>query len=198
MMQSNSKIKVWDIFVRIFHWSLVLAFSVAFITEDDYLGLHTTAGYVMMGLITLRVVWGFIGPIHARFRDFTYSPQTIKQFLKDTLLLRAKRYIGHNPAGGAMILLMLVSLVLTGMSGMMVYAGQEQAGPLAGLFAGMGPGLTEVFEETHEFLANFTLLLVVVHVVGVAVESLIHHENLVRSMITGLKRAPDDAQGDHT
>jgi len=196
-MKPQNTIKVWDMFVRIFHWGLVLAFSVAYITEDDFLGLHTLAGYVVLGLIGLRLIWGFIGPVHARFSDFTYSPATIKQFLKETLYLRAKRYIGHNPAGGAMILLMLMSLILTSASGIVVYGGQENAGPLAGLLANMSHDMAEVFEEVHEFLANFTLLLVIVHVAGVIVESLIHRENLIRSMITGLKRAPGADRGEH-
>ena len=195
-MKPQNSIKVWDIFVRIFHWGLVLAFSIAYITEDDFLGLHTTAGYVVLGLIALRLVWGFIGPTHARFRDFAYSPAAIKQFLKETLFFRAKRYIGHNPAGGAMIFLMLISLILTTLSGIVLYAGEEHAGPLAGVLANMSEGMTEAFEDVHEFLANFTLLLVFVHVAGVIVESLIHHENLIRSMITGLKRAPDKNKGE--
>jgi cytochrome b len=195
-MKTQNEIKVWDIFVRIFHWGLVLAFFIAYFTEDDFMWLHSVAGYVVMGLIGLRLIWGFIGPLHARFSDFAYSPASIKAFVKDTLQLKAKRYIGHNPAGGAMIFLLLISLVLTGISGMVVYAGEDQAGPLAGLLAGMSHNMTEVFEEVHEFFANFTLFLVFVHVGGVIVESLLHHENLVRSMITGRKRVPGNDHGE--
>jgi cytochrome b len=194
-MKTQNEIKVWDIFVRIFHWGLVTAFVIAFLTEE-FMSLHSTAGYVVMGLITLRLAWGFIGPLHARFSDFAYKPAVIKSFVKETLLLKAKRYIGHNPAGGAMIFLLIISLLLTGISGMVLYAGEDQAGPLAGLLAGMSHGVTEVFEEVHEFFANFTLLLVFIHVAGVIIESLVHHENLVRSMITGRKRAPETDTGE--
>lgn len=194
-MKTQNEIKVWDIFVRIFHWGLVTAFVVAFLTED-FMSLHSTAGYVVMGLIALRLIWGFIGPLHARFSDFAYKPAVIKSFVKETLQLKAKRYIGHNPAGGAMIFLLIISLLLTGISGMVVYAGEDQAGPLAGLLVGMSHGMTEVFEEVHEFFANFTLLLVFIHVAGVIIESLVHHENLVRSMITGRKRAPGTDTGE--
>ena len=192
MHNDTQMIKVWDPLVRIFHWTLVLAFFIAYITEEDFLTLHTFAGYTVLGLLVFRVLWGLVGTRHARFSDFIYSPATIKQFIKDTLSLRAKRYLGHNPAGGAMILLMIISLVITSVSGIAVYGAEEQLGPMAGWFSHGFWG--EAFEELHEFFANFTLLLVFIHVSGVVVESLIHKENLVRSMINGLKPADSDNQ----
>ena len=188
-MQARSNIKVWDPFIRLFHWGLVGAFFIAYITEEDLLFLHTWAGYTVLGLVLIRVLWGFIGTDYARFSSFVFSPAAIKKFLKDTLLLRAKRYIGHNPAGGAMVLLLLVSLIMTSMTGIAIYGIEENAGPLAGMFSGTGERWEDLFEETHEFFANFTLFLVFIHVGGVLVESLIHKENLVRSMINGYKRA---------
>jgi len=186
-MGTEKRVKVWDPFVRIFHWGLVMSFIIAYVTEEDVLVVHTLAGYVLMGLIVLRLVWGFIGTRHARFVDFTYSPDAIWKFLGDTLRFRAKRYMGHNPAGGAMIFLLLISLLLTSFSGLAVY-GAEGAGPLSYLLAGSGPMVEEVFEEIHEFFANFTLLLVFIHVSGVVIESFIHRENLVSSMVHGYKR----------
>lgn len=88
-----------------------------------------------------------------------------------------------------MIVIMIISLLVTTLSGIAVYGAEEQAGPLAGWLGGVNPGWAEGFEELHEFFANFTLFLVVVHVAGVLVESLLHGENLVRVMITGRKRA---------
>lgn len=187
MLNENNSVKVWDPLVRLFHWSLVLAFFTAFITEEDFLGIHSFAGYTLFGLLLLRIVWGLIGTRHARFRDFIYSPTAIRQFIGDTFRLKARRYLGHNPAGGAMILFMLVSLLITTITGMGVYGAEEQLGPMASWFSA-GPGFWgEALEETHEFFANFSLLLVFVHVGGVIVESLIHRENLVKSMFTGLK-----------
>jgi cytochrome b len=112
----------------------------------------------------------------------------VKRFVRDTLQLRARRYLGHNPAGGVMILLMLAGLLLTSLSGIVVYGIESSAGPLAALGSSYGrfEGLAE---ETHEILANFTLLLVGVHLAGVVVESLIHHENLAKAMVTGFKRS---------
>jgi cytochrome b len=188
---TQNEIKVWDIFVRVFHWSLVATFTVAYLTEDEFLSLHVFAGYAVAGLIALRLLWGFVGTRYARFSDFVYRTAEVKAFLRDTVQLRARRYIGHNPAGGAMILLMLAGLVLTSITGAALYGIEESAGPLAML--GQSHALPEgPMEELHEFFANLTLLMVAVHVAGVLVESLIHHENLVKSMLTGVKRAPGD------
>jgi cytochrome b len=195
MKQENS-IKVWDPFVRIFHWSLVISFVIAYVSEEEILGIHTLAGYVVLGLLSLRLVWGFIGAHHARFSDFTYSPASIRAFISDTLKLRAKRYIGHNPAGSAMIFLLIASLLLTSITGLGIYAAAEQAGPLAGLLMNSSEFMKEALEETHEFFANFTLFLVFIHIAGVIVESFIHRENLAKSMITGYKRALNTPQED--
>ena len=192
-MEHDKRVKVWDSFVRIFHWSLVIAFIVAYVTEEDVLSVHTLAGYIVFGLIILRLIWGFIGTPHARVADFTYSPSSIRAFLTDTLYLRAKRYLGHNPAGGAMIFLLLVSLLMTVFSGVAVY-GAENSGPLAVLLGGSGEFMKEALEEVHEFFANFTLLLVFIHVAGVMLESMIHRENLAASMVHGYKRVEEEDQ----
>jgi cytochrome b len=189
-MTESPEIKVWDPLIRFFHWALVSAFIIAYITEEDFLTIHSWAGYLILSLLCIRFLWGFIGTRYARFSDFAYSPTNIIQFLKDTLRLSAKRYLGHNPAGGAMILLMIISLIITGITGIAVYGAEEQAGPMASWFTQNVHFWEEAFEELHEFFANFTLLLVFVHVAGVILESLIHKENLVKSMITGLKAAP--------
>lgn len=188
-MSSTNQVKVWDPLVRVFHWSLVLAFAVAYLSEDEWLDLHTTAGYVVVGLVAFRLVWGVVGTRHARFSDFVVSPRRTLAYLGKALRLRAARYLGHNPAGGAMILLLLFSLTMTAFGGMGIYAIEEGAGPLAGLLGGLGHGWEEFFEETHEVFANLTLLLVGLHVMGVLVTSLAHKENLVRAMWTGRKRA---------
>lgn len=186
-MKQVETVKVWDPLVRLFHWSLVLAFTIDFVTEDDFLLLHVVAGYTIMGLLLVRLVWGFIGPRYARFSDFVYSPATVLAYLKDILTLRGKRYLGHNPAGGAMIVLLLSSLILTTLTGLAVYAAGENAGPLAAWFGHAAKSQAKLLEEVHEFFANFSLLLVVIHIGGVVYESLLHRENLARAMINGRK-----------
>lgn len=186
-MNSQSMVKVWDPLVRAFHWVLVAAFFTAYFTEDDFLTLHVYAGYIVLGLIPLRLVWGFLGPKHARFSDFVTRPQVAWQYLKDTLRLRARRYLGHNPAGGAMIIFLLISLVLTTLTGLAAYGASESAGPLAAWLGNLSEQSEHAIKEVHEFFANFTLVLVAMHVAGVIFESLVHRENLVRSMIHGYK-----------
>jgi cytochrome b len=186
-MTESSQIKVWDPLVRFFHWALVSAFIIAYITEEDFLTIHSWAGYLILALLCIRFAWGFIGTRYARFSDFAYGPKSIIQFLKDSLRLSAKRYLGHNPAGGAMVFLLMFSLLITTASGVILLGAEEQAGPVAHWFTQSESMWADILEEVHEFFANFTLFLVLVHVVGVLVESLIHKENLVSAMINGFK-----------
>lgn len=190
-MYDVKRIKVWDPLVRIFHWSLVGAFSVAYLSGegDEWLGVHSRAGYTVLGLVLVRLLWGFVGTPHARFSDFVQRPAVVVGYLKQVFTLRAPRYLGHNPAGGAMIVLLLVSLLLTTLFGLATYGAAEGAGPLAGLLAGTTKAQAHALEEVHEFCANFTLLLVGLHLAGVVVESLLHRENLVAAMFSGNKRA---------
>ena len=188
-MNSMQEIKVWDPLVRLFHWSLATAFFIAYLSEDDWLDLHVLAGYTIAGLLVFRLLWGFIGTRHARFSDFVCPPREVLAYLKSMVLFHPKRYIGHNPAGGAMVIALLLSLSMTVLTGLSVYGSEEMAGPLAGLFANAPEFVGNVFEELHEFFANFTLFLVVFHVIGVILAGLQHGENLVRAMINGRKRA---------
>jgi len=183
-MSNLDEVKIWDPLVRTFHWALVTAFAVAFLTEDDWLGLHVLAGYVVLGLVGLRLAWGLVGTGHARFGDFVHRPPVVLAYLRDVLRGRARRYLGHNPAGGAMIVALLAGLTLTSVTGLFAYGAAELAGPFAGTF---GAGWADPLEEVHEVLANLTLVLAGVHVAGVLASSLLHRENLVRAMITGTK-----------
>ncbi len=187
MNDVSKEIKVWDPAVRIFHWSLVAAFIVAYVSEDDLMTVHAYAGYLIAGLLIFRVAWGFIGTRHARFSDFVRSPNEVLAYLKDMVALKARRYLGHNPAGGAMIIALLVSLFITTLTGLCVY-GIEGAGPLAGGLAGAGEFAEDALEEVHEFFANFTLFLICIHVAGVILGGIFHAENLVQAMFTGIKR----------
>ncbi|GAB6043344.1 cytochrome b/b6 domain-containing protein [Endothiovibrio diazotrophicus] len=187
-MNTAEEIKVWDPLVRIFHWGLAAAFFTAYLTEDDILTLHTYAGYTALGLVAFRLAWGFVGPRHARFSDFVKRPAEVFAYLKAALTLRAERHIGHNPAGGAMVVALLVSVALTAASGIATLGATEFTGPLAPYLGGVGHDIAEVLEELHEFFANFTLLLVAAHLAGVALASWAHRENLPRAMVTGRKK----------
>lgn len=167
-------VKVWDPFVRVFHWSLAALFLVAYLTGDEIEKVHIAAGYTIAALVALRIVWGFIGPAHARFGNFVRTPRETLAYIRDVALLRAPRYLGHNPAGAAMIVALLVALTGTCVTGYMMTT-QAYWG-------------VKAVEETHEVLANLTVGLVIFHVIGVLVASFEHRENLVKAMITGRKR----------
>lgn len=211
---------VWDPLVRIAHWVLAVAFFTAYLTEDDALQVHVWAGYTVGGVVIVRLFWGLAGPRHARFSDFLYGPAKVLGDVRDLLRFRSRRYLGHSPAGGAMVIVLLLALALTVATGLLGYGEARHAGPLAFLYpapaaqeggAGMKlfPSLDDdeggesedddesglarheesAMLELHETFANLTLLLVILHIGGVALASFAHRENLARAMVTGRKRA---------
>jgi len=181
-------VRVWDPLVRIGHWTLVVAFFTAYFTEDDWLTIHVWAGYVLAGVVLFRVLWGFVGTRYARFTQFVRGPRAVLNYFRNTLVRRSPHYVGHNPAGGAMVVALLLCLTALSVSGLVLYAIEETAGPLAGL---LPVGVDEeLWEELHEMFANLSLALVFLHVLGVLFSSLAHGENLMRSMVTGRKRSP--------
>lgn len=216
---SGGEIVVWDPLVRIGHWLLVVAFFVAYFTEDEALAVHTWAGYAVTAYVAIRVIWGFAGPRHARFSDFVYSPFKAIDYLVGLARGSAPRYIGHSPAGAMMVFGLLVCLTGTVVTGMAELARSRGEGPLAPVIERQaasaeseapqdiqrkndddnGSGERREAEgedeeeslllELHELFANLTLALVALHILGVAVASWSHKENLVRAMITGRKRS---------
>jgi cytochrome b len=184
----GARVRIWDPFVRLFHWGLVAAVLTAYFTEEDLLGLHTWVGYTVLALIGARLLWGLIGPYHARWTSFVRGPRVTLAYLSDTLRGQAARHLGHNPAGAAMVIALLTGLTATAFTGVAVLGAGEAAGPLAPYLQGLSPEAAHTLEEVHEWIANLTLLLVPLHLLGVALASLKHRENLVRAMIDGYKR----------
>lgn len=194
-MSQDAKIEnttqVWDLVVRIFHWGLVVSFFIDYFTRwslRDLMEVHVWFGYVITVLLVIRLVWGFAGSRHALFSDFVYRPSAIFTYVKDIMALRAPRYIGHNPAGGFMIVVLLIMVFATCLTGIIVYGINYQDGPLATLVENISDDTSDFLEDLHGQLSNFTLLLVAIHLLGVVVESVVHHENLVHAMWTGKKR----------
>lgn len=185
---SGTRVKVWDPFVRLFHWTLVAAVLTAYFTEDDLLGLHTWVGYTILVLIGARLLWGLVGSPHARWSSFVRGPRATLAYCSDALRGQAARHLGHNPAGAVMIVALLTGLIVTSVSGLAVLGASEGAGPLVPYLAGLSAEAAHDLEEVHEWAANLTLLLVPLHLLGVALASRQHGENLVRAMIDGYKR----------
>jgi cytochrome b len=170
----SQRILVWDLPTRVFHWALAASFLGAFLTSESERArdLHVLFGYTMVGLIAFRVVWAFVGTRYARFGAIAYGPAALRRYAASLLRGRPERYVGHNPPGALAIPALLGMVLLTAASGYAVY--EELGG--------------EWLEEAHEVLAFATLALVGVHVAGVLASSVLHRENLVRSMLTGTKR----------
>ncbi len=124
-MKGNDSLVVWDPFIRIFHWSLVLLFIAAYATGDDDSAAHRYVGYLLFILISLRILWGFIGSTHARFSDFAYSPRAAFSYLKDLITGKPKYYRGHNPAGSWMVYLFIIHIVVLGSTGYAAFTAKQ-------------------------------------------------------------------------
>jgi cytochrome b len=223
-MNENNQIRVWDLFIRLFHWSLLPLFFVAYLTGDDKGPLHRYVGYAILGLVAVRIVWGFCGTKHALFSDFICSPAKALTYLKELVAGKPAHYIGHNPAAAWMIFFFLANSIIVCLSGYAAYAtkgknhsfGFDNAFSIVENAYADDDGKREhtrkherhggnlksdreddddrdsVWTDIHELSAQLMLFLIGLHIIGVAVSSRKHNENLVMSMITGKK----DKKGD--
>ena len=171
---SGGEVQVWDAVVRLFHWIVVTGCVLDLFVLDDGKAAHRFIGYVVAGALTVRFLWGFLGPGHARFADFVPTLATLAQYL--TALFRGEepRYIGHNPAGAVVMLTLMGLLAAVSITGWMltldVYFGEK------------------MLEELHEAIANLIFVLAGLHAAAAIYESRRHNENLVWAMVTGRKR----------
>jgi cytochrome b len=180
LADTNQNIKherVWDPLVRLFHWSLVAAFATAWWGKGEA-WIHEGAGEIVLILIICRAVWGIIGTGAARFENFIHGPKSVTRYLVSILLSKPKHYVGHNPAGAAMIGLMLLTLAVTTTSGILMSTTALWGNPS--------------MERIHGAAAYAMLFLIAGHLLGVLAAALQHRENLVLSMITGKKWVPAD------
>ncbi len=197
-------IRVWDPLIRVFHWGLVAAIAAAWLTAEEIEAWHEWVGYIVLGLIGFRLIWGLIGSRYARFSQFVPSLKEAISYSKDVLRRREKRYIGHNPLGALMVVALLSMTAATGVSGWLLAEPERRAmlpempmivapayaDPDGGKEHQRGEHDDEVLEDVHEVLANLLLLLIVLHVAGVIYASTRHKEKLALAMITGKNAAP--------
>jgi cytochrome b len=212
---SDKQISVWDPLVRLGHWALVAAFAIAYITgeeEGDPSEWHEWAGYIAGGIVAWRILWGLFGPRYARFSDFLVGPRSAIVYLIDLIAGSSRRYVGHSPAGGAMVVALLAMIAATVVTGIIADPEGTAPKPQPGVTATMQVQSGEarkarsheeregrhegehetVIGEVHAVLANLTLFLVILHILGVALASYVHRENLARAMVTGKKRPEDE------
>jgi len=170
--------KIWDPFVRVFHWSLAGLFAANALIVDDDSWIHEWIGYAVAALVGLRILWGVIGPRHARFAAFAPTPSDVTEQITDIATRRRRAHLGHTPLGALMIFNLLLTMLAICASGYMM---------TTDAFWGV-----EWVEEVHEALVTWAELSVIAHIAAVLYESHRTGINLPRAMVTGTKRVPDD------
>jgi cytochrome b len=181
--REQETVRVWDPLVRIFHWTVAVGVLINYFLLEGGKAPHRYVGYAVAAALAIRVVWGFVGSVHARFSDFVAPPRVALSHLRAVVAGRDRRYMGHNPAGAAMIVALMILLAVTSLTGWM-----------QGLDAFWG---VEWVQETHKICAILIIAMAAAHVLAAIAESLAHRENLVLSMITGRKRRASGTDVDH-
>jgi len=179
VMKEQSKTTVYDWPTRIFHWLFAILFLGAYLivqTVDDenpIFSLHMLAGLTIGFLLVLRLVWGFIGTTYARFSSFKLKPAELLQYLKDAVVTKTKRYLGHNPASSYAAVIMFGCAIGLATTGILMTGGGE----------------SDFLKETHELLANIFLITVIAHIVGIIFHQVKHSDSLWSSMLDGKKKS---------
>jgi cytochrome b len=172
------QVSVWDLATRLFHWLLVLFVVVTFVTGEDeglVFAIHAYAGFVVLMLLLFRLGWGVFGSRRSRFADFIYPWSTVRRYAISLLRLAPAPYVGHNPLGGWMVVLMLAVLIVATLSGVLIVTHEA-----------------DWLEEIHETLGTLMEVLVFIHIAGVLFDRLLTGEKLVRAMITGRKELSEE------
>jgi cytochrome b len=189
MESGSQQLKIWDLPVRLFHWSLVLGFALAYLTAEVHiLDVHVLIGYALIALLVFRLFWGFAGNQYARFKSFIFSPSQTLSYVRSLRSGHPEHYYGHNPAGALMVFGLLALLAAIFASGLVSLAVIDFEGPLLFLANWVSDDTSYFFHHTHDFLVDVALLMIPLHLLGVLSGSLQHKENLVRSMLTGMKK----------
>jgi len=185
LMKENKKTRVYDWPTRIFHWLFAFLFLGAYLIvkiaddENPLFTLHMMAGLTIAFILVLRVIWGFTGTSYARFSSFKMNPIEFIQYLKDAIITKTRRYLGHNPASSYAAVVMFTCAAGLAITGIMMTGGNE----------------SDFYEETHELLANIFLITVIAHVGGIIYHNIKHRDSLWSSMIDGKKKPLADKAG---
>lgn len=189
----DQSIQVWDLPVRLFHWTLVILMVVSYFSAQaggDWMKLHFWSGYAILALVLFRVAWGFLGSTTARFADFIKGPAAAIAHLRELTGTGRPREAGHNPLGGAMVVVLLLAVLLQ--VGVGLFSADTDMGtvngPLANLIADKWVDRLTAF---HKYWINVLLALIGLHVLAVVVYLVWKRQNLVRAMVSGRKPIDD-------
>ncbi|HZX33672.1 MAG TPA: cytochrome b/b6 domain-containing protein [Rhodocyclaceae bacterium] len=182
-------VKVWDALVRIGHWLMVIFFAIIYLRYRKF-PIHAYAGYLILGIVVLRIVWGMAGTAAARFKAFWFTPKEVLGYAKDAVRGHPGYYVSHNPLGALMVYMLLTMMLVNGTLGLMLYSSGQQLGPLGTL---VPEDWEDLLKYTHKVLGHLTAACVGMHIFGVLWAARQHRENYVLAMITGLKRVPRHA-----
>ena len=184
---------VWDLPTRLYHWLQAVLVTAALLTgyfaPKSWFSFHVWLGYAIGGLILFRLVWGFFGSEHSRFASFIFPPRRVVEHVRGLIVGPHKHSIGHNPLGSLMVFAMIAVIAGVLATGLIALGGQENQGALAG-FVNFNFGT--LARHAHSAGAALLIAMIVAHLAGVLVESLIERRSLVTAMITGRKQLPDD------
>ena len=172
------RILIWDVPTRVFHWLHALSFGAAYLTafSERLRNYHVALGYILLGLLVFRLLWGFAGTRYARFSSFLFNPKEVSAYVLSMLKGKPVHYLGHNPVGSVSVWLFLSLGMFIGVTG--VLALQDDA--------------SDLVVALHGAATNIMLGVVLLHIIGVLISSILHRENLVRSMFTGYKFAESE------
>lgn len=185
--RGQTKVRVWDLPLRVSHWLVVACIASAWLTRDARdVDLHAAAGYCAFFLLAFRLAWGFTGTVHARFRDFAYPPRAALGYLRDSMKGSPQHFTGHNPAGSWSIYVLLAGIALTCITGIIAIGAMFGLGPAP---VSLPAAAANALREAHEWLAWTLLAVIGLHVAGAIVSSVLHRENLVAAMVSGRKAA---------
>ncbi|PKG54282.1 cytochrome b/b6 domain-containing protein [Halomonas sp. MES3-P3E] len=190
-MRGKVAIEVWDSWMRLFHWGLVLAVLISFYTTKTSgapflfpIEVHAQAGYLILGLLVFRWLWGVLGSVYARFKTFLYPPAKTMAYSKALIQRQPSAYASHNPLGGWMVMIMLLSLTFQAVSGLFLSDDIFFQAPLYGLF---GEGASSQLRTLHQWNSDLLIILIGLHLVGLVMHRLLG-EPLLAAMLGGTKR----------
>jgi len=192
----DKKVRVWDLPVRLFHWTLVVLLVTSYFSGragGDWMKLHFWSGYTILTLLLFRIAWGFVGSTTARFAHFVKGPAEWFAYLKDMMAGQRTYDVGHNPVGGMMVVVLILAVLAQAAAGL--FSADTDMGTVNGPLANMIPDKwVDRVTHFHEFWVNVLLCLAALHVLAALIYLVWKRQNLIGAMFTGNKPLGDVAQ----